>query len=732
MEIGENIARAAVMQRRLFSRTCKFELGVVHLTILLSVVSAQSVPSTHDRLGYQYLSPLPGASLVSRQTRIILRPGKALDQKSSVDARWIKVTGSKSGDHPGRLYLDSDRTTVVFCPQSPFAPGDTVTVTVSKGWKTSTGALVPPIQYTFYVSPKTKPIMKPEEVWYTNYYVSKDMYTKEKISDKTRSGKVSLPTDFVPINITRNNPSPGYLFFAPFVYPDRGTSMSYMVILDDNGKVAYYQRDFDPYGNLEILWNGNLAYYWTATKLYYIMDAAYSVVDSFSMVGYEADGHEFRYLNNGHVLMLSYDRERFDLSQSMPGGKVNTVVEGFVIQELDLNRQVVFEWRSWDYLPIADATDSVHIADSWLDYAHCNSIDVDTDGNLLISCRNLDECTKISRITGEIIWRLGGKLCRNNQFRFVNDPLEGFTFQHDFRRLGDNYLVFDNGNNHVPPIPRAVEYQIDERAKTATLVWECRYESRVKDSHQGSIQRLPNGNSLINWGGSFWEDNEVRITEVTPAGDVEFQMDFGKNRYKTYRAFRSDWQGQAKVPYLVVEQNPDAKMAILTYNVFGSQDFPAYNIYHGYSADSTSLLGTTVHNQVELTNLAYGNHHFRVTALDADLRETGFSNDVKVRVPWSDVAALELPMPVEYSLSQNYPNPAHSATTIWYSLPIETYVMIAVYLRGRGLLKVLKNGLQPGGYYSLVWDASEVPSGDYVCRMESGKYVNSITIKVEH
>jgi len=728
------MARATVKHgRRLFSTNHIFMIsGVIELAIGLSIVSAQSVPRIHNQSGYQYLSPLPGAALVTRGTRIILRPGKVLDQKSSVDNRWIKVTGSISGDHQGRLYLASDNMTVVFSPQEPFVPNDTVTVTVSKGWKTSSGASVPPIRYVFYVSPKTNPIQKPEEVWYTNYYVSKEVYTKEKISDKTRSGKVSLPTDFVTLNITGNNPSPGYLFFAPFVFPDRGTSMSYMIILDPGGKVAYYQRDFDPYGNLEVLWNGNLAYYWTASKLYYIMDPTYAMVDSFSMVGYEADGHDFRYLKNGHVLMLAYDRERFDLSQSMPGGKINTVVEGFVIQELDQNREVVFEWRSWDYFPVTDATDSVRIADSWLDYAHCNSIDQDADGNLLISCRNLDECTKISRTTGEIIWRLGGKLCRNNQFRFVNDPLEGFTFQHDFRRVGQNYFVFDNANNHVPPIPRAVEYRIDETAKTATLVWEYRYMSPVKDSHQGNIQRMSNGHTLINWGGSFWEDSDVRITEVTPDDKVAFQMDFGKNRYKTYRAFRSDWHGQAKVPYLVVEQNPDANVVILTYNVFGTKEYPAYNIYHGYDPEPTTLLGTTVQNQVELTNLAYGNHYFRVTALDSNLQETGFSNDVKVRISRSDVAAMGLPIPMVYSLSQNYPNPTRSGTTIWYSMPIETYVMIAVYRRDRGLVRVLRNGLQPGGYYSLVWDTSEVPPGDYVCRMDSGKFVKSITIKVEH
>ena len=41
----------------------------------------------------------------------------------------------------------------------------------------------------------------------------------------------------------------------------------------------------------------------------------------------------------------------------------------------------------------------------------------ETDGNIILSCRNTSEVIKISRVTGEIIWRLQGK---HNQFTFTN------------------------------------------------------------------------------------------------------------------------------------------------------------------------------------------------------------------------------------------------------------------------------------------------------------------------
>ena len=46
-------------------------------------------------------------------------------------------------------------------------------------------------------------------------------------------------------------------------------------------------------------------------------------------------------------------------------------------------------------------------------------------GIFLVSCRNLDEITKIHRTTGEIIWRWGGS---QNDFIFTNDyPLHTST-----------------------------------------------------------------------------------------------------------------------------------------------------------------------------------------------------------------------------------------------------------------------------------------------------------------
>src|SRR4030095_8373358 len=89
---------------------------------------------------------------------------------------------------------------------------------------------------------------------------------------------------------------------------------------------------------------------------------------------------------------------------------------------------------------------------------------------ILISCKNMNELTKINHATGDIIWRMGGE---NNQFTFINDNIpEHFHSQHDLRRLSNgNISIYNNGNGLPVLVSSAKEYAIDEINKIATLVW---------------------------------------------------------------------------------------------------------------------------------------------------------------------------------------------------------------------------------------------------------------------
>src|SRR5258708_34786504 len=94
-------------------------------------------------------------------------------------------------------------------------------------------------------------------------------------------------------------------------------------------------------------------------------------------------------------------------------------------------------------------------------------------------------------------------------------------------------LMFDIGLRHTPPHTRAVEYGIDETAKTATMVWEYEPTPLVLAAFVGSAQRFANGNTLIGFGATGQID-EVNAQSMLLAR-ARFQIEGAPLFYRAYR-----------------------------------------------------------------------------------------------------------------------------------------------------------------------------------------------------
>ena len=84
----------------------------------------------------------------------------------------------------------------------------------------------------------------------------------------------------------------------------------------------------------------------------------------------------------------------------------------------------------------------------------------------------------------------------------------------------------------------------------------------------------------------------------------------------------------------------------------------------------------------------------------------------------------------DFSLAQNYPNPANQNTTIKYSIPLEDKVKLQVYDITGKLVKTLVNENQRAGEYKVDLNASGFSSGIYLYRIETsaGIQTNKLTI----
>lgn len=82
-------------------------------------------------------------------------------------------------------------------------------------------------------------------------------------------------------------------------------------------------------------------------------------------------------------------------------------------------------------------------------------------------------------------------------------------------------------------------------------------------------------------------------------------------------------------------------------------------------------------------------------------------------------------IPLSFNLKQNYPNPFNPSTTIEYQIPGKNFVSLKIFdLMGKEI-KTLVNNLQDKGSYSIKFESTNLPSGNYIYQLKSGNKVIS-------
>ncbi len=403
--------------------------------------------------------------------------------------------------------------------------------------------------------------------------------TAQVTMDQPRSVTATfVPVDLPSFTVTTHYPElvgSGYVFLTVTDTSEDGAY--YVMIINNQGTPVWYRKIPNHIYDFKLLPNGLLHYAefyhthsWTGGGDVYhrIVDANQNDIETITGGNrYNADGHDFQLLPNGNVLQLAYYKSQMDLASLIPAAYPNALVAGAVIQELDSNRNVIWQWRTWDHYEFASYYGPIlqimpialrPVVDSF----HLNTLTVDYDQNLLFSNYMMD-VQKLNRSTGDVMWRIGGL---GNQFTFLNvNPLEArqhFSACHTPTRLPNgNILLFANADQQATRSAKVCEYTLDETNHTATLAWSYTPPVNYYSWHYGSAQRLQNGNTFIGWGGAnimpgiggITNQPVPACTEVTPAGQIVFEMEFDNPQTYSYRAYRFDWPATNRTDALEVE-----------------------------------------------------------------------------------------------------------------------------------------------------------------------------------
>ena len=453
-----------------------------------------------------YVSPKPASLFNSTTTCILVKFKSPLLPKYAEDISNYSIQVGRN-KFPFSVRLIDDNKTLSIQPTNPLPQNTRVDVHIGGIATGISSQNASAYDFYFMTSPHVvdsfnalKASQKPAMQNGTQEWISPSSSVKDLIDSQMQ------------VTVTANNhTSTGYYFVSTIAYftnlPNR------CMIIDNNGKIVFDRVTTGTALDFKKLTDSTFSYFDTYNKCFKILDLRFHEIDSITAKnGYITDNHELIFdKKTGHYLLLAQEYVQVDMSDSVLGGRMNAWVISSIIQELDKNKNLVFEWKAIDHLPVT-ASVGIDLTAAYIDYVHSNAIEISNDSTLFLSSRNLNEVEKINRNTGELIWRWGLNAKYNN-FQFVNDTL-GFTYQHDPRILPNGHItIYDDGNlrqGYGSKYSRALEYELNETNRTAKLVWQYRNTPDVYSPFMGNVQRLSNGNTLVGWGAT----NSVIFTEV--------------------------------------------------------------------------------------------------------------------------------------------------------------------------------------------------------------------------
>jgi hypothetical protein len=473
--------------------------------------------------------PIPGGRVALPQTQITFRGV----EPSALTG--ITVTGSRSGQHTGTIAADSDGQGGSFVPSAPFQPGETVTVNTGLNVLGGTNG-------TFSFKIVTSPGPVPYRAAQLVGRVPGDIWRFRSRGD--------LAPAAVQLLKRSASADPEDIFLAPKFGPvENGAE-----ILDPSGNLIWFYRvprgdsaaDFrvQQYRGQPVLtwWQG---YSVAGVGVGYdvIYDSSYTPVAAVRAAnGLSADLHEFQLTPRGTALITAYDPVYWDAT-AVHGVKQEIVLDS-VVQEIDVpTGLVLFQWDSLDHVPVSDTYEPLPNATTAnpFDYFHVNSVQLDDDGNLLLSGRNTWAAYKISHQTGAVTWILGGR-----RSSFAMGPGTAFAFQHDVRvrAQNDRYLtIFDDGAGppSVHSQSRGLKVLLDLKHMTATAVSQLVHSPPLLTQFEGNFQQLPDADNLIGWGQQpYFSEYDSR---GRPLLDARFV-----GGTSSYRVYKFAWRGQPKKP----------------------------------------------------------------------------------------------------------------------------------------------------------------------------------------
>ena len=350
----------------------------------------------------------------------------------------------------------------------------------------------------------------------------KDRSGRRASTEKMELETGPLPDNFPPIDVKISRPrrmEPGYTMVPFFRWAEAGPDKDYGLVLalDAHGEVVWYYETDVTVSDLVPTRDGTFTYQISRNGRMREIDMLGNLLREWHTTGVPKEvskdsipvdtdifHHDHQSLPNGNILALSTEVRNFE---DYPSSEIDldaapepSQVIGDVIVEFRQDGTMVREFRVMDILdPYRIGYGSLatgFYADSYKDvlekpakdWAHTNSIFYDEANDAaILSSYHLDVVYKVDLKTGELVWLLGNHEDWGEPWQkyLLTPDTEDFLWnshQHSAKLTPHGtVIIFDNGTNRARPgqeklsaedsWSRAVEFEIDEEARTVSQVW---------------------------------------------------------------------------------------------------------------------------------------------------------------------------------------------------------------------------------------------------------------------